>query len=225
MPAETAANAVCFTVEGEEPSFDAHWAPSIRAIGAEAEGREFFDVVVEAYREPQRRRHGLGLVAEGLAWLEAWREEAGNVHELALAIWLKDVVLDPRRHDNEGRSGRLALEGLGRVGVPLPAARRIRDLIVATRPDARPFTQDARLLVDIDLAILGAPAKDYQAHERALREEMAFISDFVWRRRRIESVKGMLARSRIFHTDVVHKALDARARENLAATLERLLGD
>jgi predicted metal-dependent HD superfamily phosphohydrolase len=41
----------------------------------------------------------------------------------------------------------------------------------AARDDATPLTRDAALVVDVDLAILGASAERFDEYERQVREE------------------------------------------------------
>ncbi|WP_313169170.1 hypothetical protein [Massilia oculi] len=65
-------------------------------------------------------------------------------------------MYDVHAHDNEARSAQWAVQALDAAGLDTHACRRIHDLIMATCHTASPTSADAALLVDIDLAILGA---------------------------------------------------------------------
>lgn len=209
-------------VRADELDAARHWVPSLRAVGARYDAVETFDRLRGAYTEPHRHHHTLRFVAESLANLARWSCAADRPHEVALAIWFKDAVFDPLRHDNEGRSARMALDCLTAAGVPMETARRVRDLVVATRHDSPPATADGKLLVDIDLAWLGGEPDRALAAERSLRRELSHVSDFIYRRRRIEALKALTARLRIFHSDVVREHVETRARANIVATIARL---
>jgi predicted metal-dependent HD superfamily phosphohydrolase len=204
------------------PDFDVHWAPSLRAVGASGDGRELFERLCADHQSKERRYHTLTEVGECLARLARWQAHAENPHEIAVAIWFKDAVYDPQRHDNEGRSARLAFDSLVALGVDAETARRVRDLVVLTRHDGPPSGVDARLMVDIDQGIFGASPERYAQYEQQLREEMSHITDFIYRRRRVEALKAQLARLHIFHTDAVRVEIERQARANLQGTVARL---
>lgn len=69
---------------------------------------------------------------------------------------IHDAIYDPHRADNEEASAQLARSMLGPVGVPEEMLAAIDRLIEVTRHAAMPASEDECLMVDIDLAILGA---------------------------------------------------------------------
>lgn len=199
-----------------------HWIPSLRAVGARTDAIDLFERLRGAYSERHRHHQTVQYLSECLAGLARWREAAEHPHEVALAIWFKDAVYDPRRHDNEGCSARLAFNSLTAAGVDSEVARRVRDLVVATRHDSPPATRDGKLVVDIDLSYLAAGTERHAQAERNLRREMGHVTDFIYRRRRIEALKALAARLRIYQSDPVRVCLEAQARANIAATIARL---
>ena len=80
---------------------------------------------------------------------------------------------------------------------------------------AVPVLDDERLLVDIDLSILGAPEDRFTEYERQIRQEYAFVPKWLFRRKRREILKGFLDRPAIYSTPHFHDRLEARARDNL----------
>lgn len=195
---------------------------SLAAVGAKGDGTRVFERLAQAYREPHRHAHTLQRLDESLAHLRRWQDVSDHPHEIVLATWFRDAVFDPVRHDNTGRSARLAFDTLSGMGVALEVARRIRDLVVATRQDLPPVTQDARLMIDLDMAVLASSPARHQQYESQLRAEFAHVTGFIYQRRRIEALKALLARARIFHTDAARVELEGQARINLAAQVARL---
>jgi predicted metal-dependent HD superfamily phosphohydrolase len=178
--------------------------------------------LLAAHREPHRIHHGLGHLVEGLRLWAEWRDQATHPAELVIALWFRDAVYDTTRHDSEARSARWALDALTAAGVPFDAVRRIRDLVIATRPNETPANDDARLMVDIDMAVLGSSVERYDRYEADLHAEHPQMADFIYRRKRQDVLKALLNRPRLFHTDVARQQFEARARENIARTIARL---
>ena len=82
--------------------------------------------------------------------------------------------------------------------------------------------RDAALFLDMDLAILGAPAAAFDAYEAAVRREYGWVSEADWRAGRAAVLRGFLARPRIFHSDVFAGRFEAQARANMESSLAKL---
>ena len=100
------------------------------------------------------------------------------------------------------------------------SAQRVHDLVMATRHTAVPSGQDDRLLVDIDLSILGAERARFDEYEQQIRREYAYVPGFLFRRKRREILTGFLDRPAIYSTPHFHDRLEARARDNLRRVTE-----
>jgi predicted metal-dependent HD superfamily phosphohydrolase len=96
---------------------------------------------------------------------------------------------------------------------------RVRALIMKTCHDALPETQDEQVLVDIDLAILGADAARFDEYETQVRAEYGWVPDFLFRRTRRKILQAFLARSAIYSTTHFRNQLEKKARENLARSI------
>ena len=175
---------------------------------------------VEAgWQEPHRAYHSIDNLEQGLALLAEYRHLAARPAELELAWYFHDVVYDPLRPDNEERSAERAKAALLGVGAEPALAERIAELILHTRHLANPPDPDSRLLVDIDLAILGAEPERYDAYERAIREEYGFVPAPLFRRKRHEILASFLARPRLYATAQLFARFEVQARENLRRIL------
>ncbi len=178
--------------------------------------------LIAAYRDPARSYHTLSHLLECLRLWREWRNAASKPDEIAIALWFHDALYDTARHDSEARSARWALDALTAGGVPFDTVRRIRDLVIATRSNESPASDDARLIIDIDMAILGASPERYEQYESDLQREHNQMAEFIYRRKRLEILKSMITRQRIFHSSIAREALESQARENLARSIARL---
>jgi predicted metal-dependent HD superfamily phosphohydrolase len=127
-----------------------------------------FDDLFARYAEPHRAYHDLGHVLSCLRHAADVRARLTSPAEVELALWYHDAVYDPHRGDNEAASARLAGDRLAPLLAPASVAA-IEGLVLATRHLAVPEGDDARFLVDIDLAILGATPEAFDAYETAVR--------------------------------------------------------
>jgi predicted metal-dependent HD superfamily phosphohydrolase len=207
-------------VNGHEP-LRAQWQRTWGDLGA-APQAQLLERLLAAWREPHRHYHTLQHLHECLAQLELARECSPHPAEASLALWFHDAVYDPRRHDNEQRSADWARDGALAAGASREAAERVQALVMATRHDAPAGTPDAHLVVDVDLAILGAPRERFDEYERQVRLEYAHVADAAYRAGRSRILRGFLARAAIYLTPPFHDRLETAARANLEHSLARL---
>lgn len=171
--------------------------------------------LLEAWSEPQRHYHTLQHLEECLALFDELRTEAQRPHEVELALWFHDAVYDVHAHDNEARSAQWATRALEASGLEAPYCRRIHDLIMATCHTAPSTSADAALLVDIDLAILGAAPPRFAEYQRQIRAEYAWVAPHIYASKRTAILQAFLDREQIYATPVLHGRLEQRARTNL----------
>lgn len=185
--------------------------------------RTVFDALCEAYAEPQRRYHTTQHLRECLAQADEVERLAEHPGEVLLALWFHDAVYDPQSRGNEARSADWARDTLACAG-GREAAERVHRLVMATEHHAVPDTPDTRVLVDVDLSILGAEPDRFDEYERQVREEYRHVPGFVFRPKRRAVLEGFLARAAIFNTDDYVRRLEAKARTNLRRSIDRLRG-
>lgn len=177
------------------------------------------------WREPHRHYHTIQHLDECLALLDSVRGEAVRPEEVEAALWLHDAVYDPPAADNEERSAALAAELLAAGGVEGEVIARVRTMILATRHDATPPPGDAALVCDIDLAILGADQARFDEYERQVRDEFAWVPDPIFRARRLEILRTLMARPQLFATPSLRARFEERARANLTRSIAQLEGE
>lgn len=195
------------------------WAEVAPAAVAD---RALLSSLVTAYSEPQRRYHTTQHLTEVLSLFDRLRENAVRPGEVEVALWFHDAVYDIEAHDNERRSADWAREAvLGASGTP-EGAKRIESLVMATQHSAPPGTPDETLIVDVDLAILGAAPKRFAEYEAQVRAEYAQVPDAEFRLGRRRVLEAFLARPYIYGTPALQRAFEKSARENLRRAVDAL---
>jgi predicted metal-dependent HD superfamily phosphohydrolase len=99
---------------------------------------------------------------------------------------------------------------------------RVVDLILATKHDSIPQSADAKLLVDIDLSILGSERARFDQYERQVGVEYQWVPIEAFREGRHRILTQFLARPTIYNTDHCRERLEAVARDNLRYSLTKL---
>ena len=191
------------------------WQRLWTELGAAEVPRGLFNQLVAAYSERHRRYHTLQHLRECLAHFEAASSLARRPAEVEAALWFHDAVYDPKARDNEERSADWAARSLLAADCEAGVAERVRALVLATDGHAASDDPDTQLLLDVDLAILGAAPARFAEYERQVRAEYAHVPEAEFRARRAEVLAAFLARPRIYLTPAFHDALEERARGNL----------
>jgi predicted metal-dependent HD superfamily phosphohydrolase len=198
---------------------NASWRRAWRGLGASTDGAPLCAALTAAYREPHRRYHSLQHLGECIDLFERVAGSAAHPAEVETGLWFHDAVYDPKRSDNEERSADWMRRAASADGVAADAAERCCALIMATRHDAIASGADARLLVDIDLAVLAAGDERFAEYERQIRAEYAFVPEAIFVERRRAILAAFLSRERIYSTPRLHDELEHRARANLVKAI------
>ncbi|MBP3957097.1 hypothetical protein J8F10_17670 [Gemmata sp. G18] len=184
-----------------------------------------FDVLVAAYSAVERYYHNLEHIGEMFRVVERLTPTVEDPNALQLAVWFHDAVYDSRAKDNEQRSGELAVDLLGPIGVPASAINRIVQMIWATAHAAEaPGGRDTQVLLDADLAILGASEERYARYARDIRKEYSWVPDPEYRAGRTAVLTKFLAAPRLYHSPIMFEEGEERARTNLRNELAELQG-
>lgn len=193
------------------------WEQAWNLLGLPAPADAELQDLLRRYREPQRHYHTLQHLEECFAGFDLLLEAAARPGEIALALWFHDAVYDVRRHDNEARSAALAAGCLRAAGADDGAVQRVHALVMATRSHEPGGDPDRAILLDIDLAILGAVPARFAQYERQVRAEYAHVAEADYRAGRRRALAGFSARPRIYLTARFFDAYERRARENLGS--------
>lgn len=171
------------------------------------------------YGEARRHYHTLVHLGEMVALLERERARLAQRTEVLLAAFYHDAVLVPGAKDNEAQSAELARERLAGRLAP-DRVERVAGLVLATQThEVEAGDADRTLLLDADMAILGAPRERYREYARGIRAEYRHVPGPLYRAGRRRFLEAVLARPVIFGDPVLRAELEGAARANLAAEL------
>jgi len=179
------------------------------------------------HAEPQRHYHTWDHIEALRRWFGQRRADLTDPVAVELAILFHDAVYDPTRSDNEAESARL-LKDTDLPGLDDAVRARAVRMIEATArheiPDGlEPADQsDMAEFLDMDLSILGAPKAVFDAYEQAIRREYAFVPEPLYRETRRGILQRFVERPSLYFSDWGRVMFEARARENLAASIAAL---
>lgn len=168
-----------------------------------------------SYGAAGRHYHTLQHLAECLDLLGQVAHLAEHPGEVAIALWFHDAVHVPLASDNEERSATWACAALNAAGASADTIERVHALIMATAHRHAPIGGDGALVVDIDLAILGAAPARFAQYEQQVRAEYAAVPIDVYRQKRGALLARFLARPALFATPALQARYEAPARSNL----------
>lgn len=193
-----------------------------QALGGEpGAGRAAYLELARLYGEKGRFYHNMQHIDNSLLELE-WVELSGLERYLpAMAIWYHDAIYDVRAKDNELKSAELAKERLLCGGIAKESGEAVYRLIMATCHGAgeAAFEEDERVMIDVDLAILGQSERLYDLYESSIRQEYSHVDLESYRKGRGDVLKGFLARQTIYLTEPFRERYERQARLNLKRAL------
>jgi len=203
--------------------FEDRWRAAWIDLGARPRDALHAELVAR-YAEPGRFYHTSQHLGECFAAFDAAAHLAERPAEIVVALWFHDAVYDTRAQDNEEQSARWAQRELIDGGATNEVAERVADLVLATRHAAVPDGADAKLLVDVDLSILGAPEARFAEYERQVRQEYGWVPEEAFHRGRSQVLRSFLERGAIYGTTWFAERLEAKARANLERSIRALVG-
>ena len=191
-----------------------HFQRSFLGAGLKAP-QGVFESLAARYGEPTRAYHTLQHISEGIAQLKTVRVVPP---EIPIAWWFHDAIYDPRRSDNEERSAAWAAAVLGKS--PLTAS--VENAILATKPGTLAADAGARLIVDVDLAILAAAEPRFSEYEAQIRHEYSHVDDVAYRTERLKVLRSYSDRAFLYQSPEFRN-LETRARKNIERAINALI--
>lgn len=195
------------------------WQSTWNKLGLRAPAAHVFDAIMQAYSEPHRHYHTIRHLEECFSKLEELQAEAVHMGEIELALWFHDAIYDVKRHDNEEKSAAWACACLRQANAPEAITQHVGSLILATRHHEPTTDTDAQVLLDVDLAILGAPPERFQEYEQQIRDEYRHVPLPLFTHKRRQVLEGFLKRPRIFNTAAFFERYESLARRNIEIAL------
>jgi predicted metal-dependent HD superfamily phosphohydrolase len=183
-----------------------------------------FQLLVDAYTQPDRHYHNLNHIDHFLTTLARFNDRLEDPIAVKLAAWFHDFIYDTHSVDNEAQSAKAAQELLTSIGESATTIDRVQQLILSTQGhqiDANNLDQS--IFLDADLAILGADSVQYQAYQQAIRQEYHWVSSTDYQAGRIQVLQSFLHRDRLYCTDLLFPELESIARSNIKQEISELI--
>jgi predicted metal-dependent HD superfamily phosphohydrolase len=199
------------------------WDALLGGLGVAPE-TDTFSRLQTAYAQKHRAYHTSRHIDECLSLFDEIKHLAEHPAEVEYALWFHDAIYEPMSKSNEEQSADWAAKFGVHAGMASDAVARIRAHIMAPQHAALPADDDSRLVVDIDLAILGAVPGRYEEFERDVRTEYRWVPGIVYRPKRAAILRSFLDRPRIYHWEPVYERLERNARANLSGAVRTLVG-
>ena len=182
-----------------------------------------FQILKEKYSEKGRFYHNLSHVKALLNIFETLNNKIHDHNAIQFSIWFHDIIYNTKRDDNEEESAKLASGTLGSLNVNIEIMEFVRDLILATKDHSGwDLSEDGKLFLDIDLAILGTKKEIYLEYSKAIREEYSWVPGLMYRRGRKKVLKGFIERERIYFTEEMKERFEEQARKNIQDEMKTL---
>jgi len=197
-----------------------------KRIGAQGNPDPEFAKLQEAYSQPQRFYHNIDHIRNCLIDLDSAKHLTKQSDLVELAVWYHDVVYDTKAIQNEEKSGQLAYDACLAAKLPEELAKGTVALILATKHNEVPDEMNARILVDIDLAILGKSVREFDEYEKNIRKEYSWVSEDQFKQGRSNILQMFLHRAennKLYLTDFFRNKYETQARKNLQISIDSLL--
>src|SRR5690606_3391849 len=150
-------------------NFD-RWSRLMNRWGFAPNGKTF-DALVVQYSDNGRHYHGLEHVSACLRHFDSLAHQLDHDREVELALWFHDAIYQALAADNERQSADWVARFMADNEAGEVEIARVHQLVMATEHRTVAQGHDESILVDIDLAILGAAPHEYDVFEQNVRAE------------------------------------------------------
>ncbi len=197
------------------------WIALMSAMGFEP-SIGCYDVLYAAYSEKHRFYHTVTHIDAMLVHFDVVKELADRPAELEIAIWFHDAIYKPFSKSNELESAMWAKEFILSKGYGQMGSERVYNLIMATLHNGQVQVNDEKLIVDIDLTVLGTSPEIYDEFEQNVRKEYKMVPSIIYRKKRKKLLKSFLSNDSIYNLEYFKNKYESSARHNISKAIEML---
>ena len=209
-----------------------HWGSLMKRIGntKPRSPENLYQNILKKYSEPHRVHYTLEHVVSMLDELNTIPPELyENKETIEIAIWwhksMYEVGSPDRPHvdSNEKYSatiGRVTCRQLGKSTASWTS--KVEGMILCTKHEALPKTNDERIISDLYHAILGKSPEEFARYENAIRKEYAWMKDAQYKKVRIATLRELLNKEHMYHTELFRNKYKAQAIKNLQKSIKLL---
>ncbi len=174
-----------------------------------------YSLLVKQYSEPGRFYHNINHIKMCLDEFENVSHLSDHPDIIEFAIWYHDIIYDVSGSDNEEQSARVAIDIFQNNSIKPAMINSLRELILATKHNAAPDSIDQKIIIDIDLSILGQDKHIFNEYDRAIRKEYSHVPVEVYNDARCKILKTFLDRTTIYSLPYFIDKYEIQARNNL----------
>lgn len=185
-----------------------NYAPRINA-------EKVSELIFKRYSEHHRYYHNLNHIEYCLKEYDNYVLQNEYKQEIELAIWFHDLIYAPRAKDNEEKSAEEWLTVTENIRDKNGLIEDVYNLILITKHNKKPQNLEEKIIIDIDLSILGAEEAVYNSYSSSIRKEYEFIELNEYRKARRNVLDVFLQRDFIFYTDYFKNKYEANAICNI----------
>lgn len=205
----------------KETLSESHWSDLATRLQI-ADPVSVFRALDVHYEGRGRKYHTAHHINECLSELGRARHPEASNPLVEYALWFHDAIYNTFSSKNELRSADWAAHVLQKSGAPTASIETVRSLIMATRHGEQPTDPAHQLLVDVDLAILGADSDQFRDFELQIRAEYWWVPTVLYRKQRCAILQSFVMRMSIYSTHEFRERYERLARNNIAWALEQL---
>jgi predicted metal-dependent HD superfamily phosphohydrolase len=201
------------------------WGSLFNSLGINSSSRDLnenFSDLFNKYSESHRYYHTPKHLWDCLQEFDKAKKLLEEPLAVESALWFHDVVYDTHAKDNEEKSAQYASRVLCKLNLPEQFVKKTENLVLLTKHNVEPKGIDEKLILDIDLAILGKPQKVFDEYELNIRKEYSWVGDHDFMEGRSKILQYFLNRSFIYRTSLFRERYEASARRNLEISLRNL---
>ena len=186
--------------------------------------RSLFDELWKRYTDNSRHYHNIQHIAAMLGGAEEYSSLCKDMDSLQFAIWYHDVIYNSLKGDNEEKSAEEAGKALRKISYPSASMEKVKHMILRTKKHMEKLhdDKDTQLLLDLDLAILGADRDKYKEYAQQVRKEYSWVPDLMYKPGRRKVLQQFLDSENIYRLERFRAKYEGRARENLRWEIEEL---
>lgn len=183
--------------------------------------QQLWQELEKAYTARSRHYHNLDHIAYMLELADRYKVESTEFDLLLFAIFYHDIVYKSARSDNEEQSAVMAEARLRRLGISETDILTVKEMIIATKAHQEHKNGLINLLLDLDLAILGADEERYGRYSQGVRKEYSIYPDLIYKPGRRKVLQHFLSQDHIYKTRAFQEEFEENAKANLQRELER----
>lgn len=197
------------------------WLTLMKYLGF-SENIDTLKLLLDAYSGNGRHYHNVKHLEAVLKCIDNTAFLAENKYEIEIALWFHDSIYTLFSKSNELDSAKWASRFLKKNSACMEVQQHVNALILATAHLSPPKTNDEKLIVDIDLLVLGLNESHYDKFLKEVRSEYRIVPTVIYRRKRKEVLSRFLKREKIYFLDYFFEKYESVARENIKREIKSL---